>query len=84
MPATIPPACPGGSAALATEDASPDIILVYAGINDVAHSIDLDKFQRDYREMLDSLKSSTPMHRSGWVPSLWARNVNHTTWIPSL
>ena len=69
---------------LATEDASPDIILVYAGINDVAHSIDLDKFQRDYREMLDSLKSSTPMHRSGWVPSLWARNVNHTTWILSL
>mgnify|MGYP001345986924 CR=1 FL=1 len=45
---------------LATEDASPDIILVYAGINDVAHSIDLDKFQRDYREMLDSLKKFHP------------------------
>ena len=45
---------------LATEDASPDIILVYAGINDVAHSIDLDKFQRDYREMLDSLNKFHP------------------------
>ena len=49
-----------------------------------AHSIDLDKFQRDYREMLDSLKKvPPPMHRSGWVPSLWARNANPTTWIPS-
>ena len=51
---------PGRIRSLATEDASPDIILVYAGINDVAHSIDLDKFQRDYREMLDSLKKFHP------------------------
>ena len=38
----------------------PATIPVYAGINDVAHSIDLDKFQRDYREMLDSLKKFHP------------------------
>ncbi|WP_454939953.1 SGNH/GDSL hydrolase family protein [Evtepia sp.] len=45
---------------LATEEASPDIILVYSGINDVNHSIELDKFQRDYTEMLDSLKKFHP------------------------
>lgn len=45
---------------LATGGCQPRHHSVYAGINDVAHSIDLDKFQRDYREMLDSLKKFHP------------------------
>lgn len=45
---------------LAKDGVSPDMILVYTGINDAANDIPLDKFKRDCLEMLNKLKTFYP------------------------
>ncbi|MDD7288704.1 MAG: SGNH/GDSL hydrolase family protein [Clostridiales bacterium] len=45
---------------LATEEASPDLVLIYTGMTDVANDIPLDAFQRDYAEMLTKVKKFHP------------------------
>ena len=59
---------PGRIRNLATEEDSPDMILIYTGINDVANDIPLDAFQRDYTDMLQKIHRFHPGLRSGPVP----------------
>ena len=51
---------PGRIRGLATEEESPDIVLIYTGINDVIHDIELDKFRRDYLDMLQKVQKFHP------------------------
>lgn len=53
-------ALPGRIRSLATEEASPDHILVYTGTNDAANSVDLEVFRRDYLEMIHNLQKFYP------------------------
>ena len=57
---------PGRIRNLATEEDSPDMILIYTGINDVANDIPLDAFQRDYTDMLQKI------HRFHPGAEIWA------------
>lgn len=57
---------PGRIRNLATEEDSPDMILIYTGINDVANDIPLDAFQRDYTDMLQKI------HRFHSGAEIWA------------
>jgi lysophospholipase L1-like esterase len=45
---------------LATEDATPDMILLYSGINDATNDVPLDAFKRDYTQALTNLKKFYP------------------------
>lgn len=45
---------------LGNEEASPDLILVYSGINDVANDIPQDAFRQDYTEALTKLHKFFP------------------------
>lgn len=45
---------------LATDEVTPNMILVYTGINDAANDAPLDKFKRDCLEMLNKLKTFYP------------------------
>jgi lysophospholipase L1-like esterase len=45
---------------LATEEATPEMILLYSGINDATNDVPLDAFRRDYTETLTKLKKFYP------------------------
>lgn len=62
-------ALPGRIRDLATEDASPDMILVYTGTNDAANDIELDAFHQDLSEMIRNLKRFHP-HAQIWLGTL--------------
>ena len=55
-----PSLLPGRIRDLATADASPDIILIYTGINDAVNEVPLETFRRDYTEMLQRVRTIHP------------------------
>ena len=60
MTAQYPAFLPGRIRRLASGDVSPEIILVYTGINDVIDNIEVEPFRRDYVKMIENLKKFFP------------------------
>ena len=60
MTAQYPAFLPGRIRRLANGDVSPEIILVYTGINDVIDNIEVEPFRRDYVKMIENLKKFFP------------------------
>lgn len=71
MTGQYPAFLPGRIRKLQDGDVTPELILVYTGINDVIDNIELEPFRRDYAKMLENLKSSSPRRKSGAAP--WSR-----------
>lgn len=60
MTAQYPAFLPGRIRKLAAGDVTPEIILVYTGINDVIDNIEVEPFRRDYAKMIENLKKFFP------------------------
>ena len=60
MTAQYPAFLPGRIRKLAAGDVTPEIIMVYTGINDVIDNIEVEPFRRDYAKMIENLKKFFP------------------------
>ena len=60
MTAQYPAFLPGRIRKLAAGDVTPEIIMVYTGINDVIDNSEEEPFRRDYAKMIENLKKFYP------------------------
>ncbi len=60
MTGQYPAFLPGRIRKLQDGDVTPELILVYTGINDVIDNSELEPFRRDYAKMLENLKKFFP------------------------